>query len=201
MYNIFNQGVNLENSKLGKHNSTFWTILYGVLIGLIFGGLIWFFISPKKEFAIELLAAPIAAPIFVEVDGAVNSPGLFEVPVDSRVNDVIALADGFAENALTVSINLAMPLYDGLQIIVPAKIDTTINSISIDNTTDTNEFVNINFADFTTLCSLPSIGESKAQAIIDYRNDHGYFQSIDEIMQVTGIGEGIFDDINDLITI
>lgn len=192
----------MENSTEKQKPRSIWILVYGVLMGLIFSGLIVFFISPKKSFEIEMLEAATLVPYIVEVDGAVQEPGLFYVDPNARVNDLIEMAGGFTEDANQMNINLAMPVYDGMQILIPTnktmRSDSESENYEMANFTD---FVNINFADLEELCTLPSIGESKAQSILDYREEHGYFQSIEEIMEVPGIGEGIFGEIENLITI
>jgi competence protein ComEA len=192
----------LEDTTNKQSLDRIWILVYGILIGLIFSGVIVFFISPKKAYEIRLLDAATPAPFFVEVDGAVNNPGVFFVEQNLRINDLIEIAGGFREDADEMQLNLAMPIYDGMQIMVPSnktmRSDEESENTQMNNFTD---FVNINFADLEELCTLPSIGESKAQAILDYREEHGYFDSIEQIMEVPGIGEGIFSEIENLITI
>lgn len=192
----------MEDTTKKQSLNPIWILVYGILIGLIFAGVIVFFISPKKAYEIRLLDAATPAPFFVEVDGAVNNPGVFLVEQNLRINDLIDMAGGFREDADEMQLNLAMPIYDGMQILVPSnktmRSDEESENTQMNNFTD---FVNINFADLEELCTLPSIGESKAQAILDYREEYGYFDSIEQIMEVPGIGEGIFSEIENLITI
>ena len=192
----------MEDTTKKQSLNPIWILVYGILIGLIFAGVIVFFISPKKAYEIRLLDAATPAPFFVEVDGAVNNPGVFLVEQNLRINELIDMAGGFREDADEMQLNLAMPIYDGMQILVPSnktmRSDEESENTQMNNFTD---FVNINFADLEELCTLPSIGESKAQAILDYREEHGYFDSIEQIMEVPGIGEGIFSEIENLITI
>ena len=201
-YNYFINGGILDQSSEKRNSIQMWILAYGVLIGLIFAGVVVFFISPKRAFEIKLLDVATPEPIFVEVDGAVNAPGLFLVEQGMRVNDLIEMAGGFEDDANKLPLNLAMPVYDGMQIIVSTnKTMRSTEDIEDEAVAEFENYVNINFADLEELCTLPSIGESKANAILEYREEHGYFESIEAIMQVPGIGEGIFGGIENLITI
>ena len=130
----------------------------------------------------------------------------------SRVNDLIELAKGFTEDASIDYVNLAQKLVDGEQIYIPSKKEVLEMDISftskITSSTGNNkenefvqEYVNINTADKSKLMTLTGIGEAKAEAIIQYREEHGGFRSIEELKQIEGIKDGVFNKIKDKITV
>ena len=133
--------------------------------------------------------------IFVYVCGAVNSEGVYELPKGSRVYQAIELAGGFSEDADKSNVNQAEVLEDEERIYVPI-IGEDVLSISEDEGK-----ININKASKEELMTLPGVGESRAESIIKYREDVGIFQNIEDIMQVSGIKEGLFEKIKDLITV
>lgn len=126
--------------------------------------------------------------IFVEVKGEVVNNGVFQVKENTRVITVIELAGGFTENADIMSVNLSAVLHDEDVIIVELIEDKSHN------------FININTAGLSELMALPKLGESKAQAIIDYREEHGSFKLIEDILNVPGIGESTFESFKELIS-
>ncbi len=128
----------------------------------------------------------------VEVKGEVNRPGLYIVSADARISDVIELALGFTDKADTSSINLASHVSDGMQIIVYTYYEAT---------GEEKNLININTATTEQLMTLPGIGEVKAKAIIEYRNKNGWFKDINELKNVSGISENLFEQIKELITV
>lgn len=154
--------------------------------------------------------APEPQEIFVDVCGAVNQPGVYEMDPDSRVFQAIEAAGGMTEEASGISVNQAQPLSDGQQVYVPTVQEAEEGSFvpAVPETTGTGEsmgtedgIVNLNTADAETLKTLSGIGDSKAQAILAYREEHGGFSSIEEIMQVPGIKESTFSMIKDKIAV
>lgn len=147
--------------------------------------------------------------IFIYVTGQVKNPGVYEVSADARVYSVIELAGGFTSKASRESMNLAEKLSDGQHIHVISKSQykkmvqdagsDTIGQSTKDKNADT--LVDINKATEEELMQLPGIGESKAQAIISYRQDCGSFQTIEDIMLVPGIKEGAYEKIKLLIKV
>lgn len=133
--------------------------------------------------------------IFVYVCGAVNCEGVYELPSGSRVYQAIEVAGGFREDADKQSVNQAEVLEDEERIYVP-MIGEEVSDVS-----EEDGKVNINKASKEELMTLPGVGESRAESIIKYREDVGAFQSIEDIMQVSGIKEGLFEKIKDLITV
>lgn len=154
-----------------------------------------------------------AGEIYVHVTGEVHLPGLYKLPNGSRVADAINLAGGATSNADIDSLNLASRLKDGDKIVVPKKSEEGAASQSgasnLNNQNQAINFsssgnspkININTASAKELESLPGIGPVLAQRIVDYRTQKGGFQTIEEIMEVSGIGEKKFQAIKDLITV
>lgn len=140
------------------------------------------------------------SPIFVDVDGAVKNPGVYELTQGDRVNDAIDKAGGLSEDAYTRSLNKARLLVDGEKIYIPDKSEQFVenNTVALYNTGEGN-LININTATKEQLMALNGIGEAYAERIIDYRKK-SEFSSIEEIKNVKGIGEKTFDKIKDSIT-
>ena len=164
--------------------------------------------------------------IFVYITGEVNNPGIVKLNENSRIIDAINSAGGTTNNANISKINLAYVLKDGMKVNVPSKEDlknnnnfdyitmssgdgkndnTSENESSLSSKSDksnTNKStVNINTATQTELETLPGIGPSTALKIINYRNENGKFSSIDEIKNVSGIGDSKFENIKRYITV
>lgn len=170
---------------------TFIHIAYGILIGLLSAGIIWLVASPPRGQEVALYPTPTPGLVTVYVSGAVLSPGIYSLPVGSRVGDAVQSAGGFAPGAEQESINLAMELVDGQQIDVPGIVSTSHIYIGR---------ININTASVDELDSLPNIGTTTAQAIVDYRLEYGNFTSIQDIQRVPGIGPATYEKIKDYIT-
>ena len=135
--------------------------------------------------------------VIVDIKGEVKSPGVYEVDQTSRVNDVIKLAGGFTEEADESHVNLAQKVQDEMIIIVPELDDLTSESYKISE----GEKVKINFATQEEIETLNGIGPAKAQAIIQYRDENGFFQKAEELLEVSGIGEKVLENIRDEIQI
>lgn len=133
--------------------------------------------------------------IYVYVCGAVNREGVYKLPVGSRIYEAVEMAGGFREDAATAEVNQAEVLQDEARIYIPTYAET----ISAEEENDGK--INLNKATKEELMTLPGVGEAKADSIIQYRNEHGGFKSIEEIMQISGIKEGLFEKIKDLIKI
>ena len=160
--------------------------------------------------------------IFIDIKGAVKKPGVYETDENSKVIDAITLAGGLKSNADTSNINLSQHLKDEMVIYIftenelkksEEKIacDTTCKTevIEVNNCTEKtssinnekdDKLININTASKEELMSLSGIGEAKADAIIAYRNEK-QFATIEDIMEVSGIGESVFATIKDSITV
>lgn len=152
--------------------------------------------------------------VFVDIKGMIAHPGVYEVSKNSRVNDVIALAGGLIEGADTSLINLAKIVTDEMTIIVYSTKEVeekykqevcTCDCSYITNdaclTSKEESPININTASLEELLKIPKIGSAKATAIIEYRKEHGLFKSIDEIKNVSGIGDALFEEIKMYLTI
>lgn len=145
--------------------------------------------------------------IYVHICGAVCNPGVYKLNEGSRVMEGIDAAGGFSEDACEEYINLAEVLCDAQQIVVPTN--EQVQSGEIQHLRGSSEvagnigsaLVNINTADAQMLCTLPGIGTKKAELIIAYREQNGGFQSVEELMNIEGIKEGLFEKVKDLITV
>jgi competence protein ComEA len=173
-------------------------LLYGfnlILLGFFIGGIILLINSPPKGNPITLIPAPTPLPMKVFISGSVQNPGMYELKKDSRLSDLIDMAGGLHDGA-AADYNLAAKLYDGQHIVIAAAGELTRHSINVET-----EKININEADIETLSTLPGIGPSKAADIIAYREQNGFFEKIEDILNVPGIGEATFAQLKDLIAI
>ena len=136
----------------------------------------------------------------VYVCGAVQKPGVYELPAGSRVYEALAAAGGLTEEADEKSLNQAELLRDGSQITVYTKEEASSLPASAGETAGSGK-VNLNTAGKELLTTLPGIGDAKADAILQYREENGGFSSIEEIMQIEGIKEKVFEKIRDLIEV
>lgn len=132
--------------------------------------------------------------IYVHVCGAVKAPGLKRLPAGSRVWDALVLAEGFSEEADESAINLAAFAQDGQRIYFPTR-EETLRSDSGDDRID------LNAADEAQLTSLPGIGSAKAAAILRYRSEHGGFSKKEELLEVSGISQVLFEQIKDYVKV
>ncbi len=167
-------------------------ITYGVLIGLLAAGIIWLAVSRPRGEAVTLLPTATPGMLTIYISGAVATPGVYTLPEGSRVDNAIQAAGGLLPGAEKDNINLAMLLTDGQQINVPGIVDTSHVNLGR---------VNINTATVTELDTLPGIGPTTAQSIVDYRLQHGNFQVIQDIQNVPGIGPATYALIKDYITV
>ena len=167
-------------------------ITYGILIGLLAAGLIWLGVSRPRGEPVTLLPTATPAMLTVYVSGAVATPGVYSLSEGSRVEAAVQAAGGFVSGAEQSSINMASLLADGQQINVPGVVDTSHINVGR---------VNINTATVTDLDTLPGIGPTTAQAIVDYRLQHGPFQIIQDIRKVEGIGPATFENIQNFINV
>lgn len=129
----------------------------------------------------------------VEIKGAVRLPGIYNVSSKSLIKDVIEISGGLLDNADINSVNLVCPISNNQMIYIPYKKTST-------SSTSENK-ININLATKSELMKLSGIGEAKALAIIEYRNNKGLFLMIEDVMNVSGIGEELFNKIKKDITV
>jgi competence protein ComEA len=142
-------------------------------------------------------------PIFVHVAGAVRHPGLYELPDGSRVNDAVRAAGGPAKDADLDALNLAAKVKDGDKVLVPAKgagPDAQVPTAG-GPAAGASAVINLNTATLDQLETLPGVGPATAQKIIAYRSDHGGFRSVDDLLNVPGIGPRKLDQIRPHVTV
>ncbi len=140
---------------------------------------------------------PAAPPLVIDVAGKVRRPGIVELPAGSRVVDALDAAGGARPGVRTAGLNLARPLVDGEQIVVGLEVPT-IPAVAAPPgavSTTTQLSVNVNTAGQPELETLPGIGPVTAQAILDYRAENGAFTSVDQLLDVSGIGDATLADI------
>ena len=150
--------------------------------------------------AAAALAQPAAAPanrLFVDVVGAVRRPGLYRLPDGSRVADAVSRAGGATRRADLSLVNLAAPLADGLQVVVPRR--QSGSSGAAGGSTTPAGPVHLNTATLEQLDALPGVGPVTAQKILDYRQKNGAFTSVDDLDAISGIGPARLDTLRDLV--
>lgn len=190
---------------------------------LVISGLCYFYFSnsdssPPQEELIETIqpieennlieSAEEAAiqRVLVDIKGAVLYPGVYELQQDQRIQDAVQLAGGYTEDADTQLINHAQKVQDEMVIYIPIKGErleegtTSFITIPAENN-NKEQKININKADVAALSTLPGIGPSKAQSILTYREENGSFQTIDDLKNVSGIGDKTFEKLQDFITV
>ena len=139
-------------------------------------------------------AAAKPALLVVDVVGAVRRPGLYRLPQGSRIADAVARAGGATRRAQLALVNLAAPLADGVQIVVPAR-----TAGGGGGTAAAAGPVHLNTATLDDLDALPGVGPVTAQKILDYRQQHGAFANVDELDAVPGIGPARLDQLRELV--
>jgi competence protein ComEA len=183
-----------------------------LLFVIVLAGTIFWLHRPEPTPALTITtptprATATLASIIVDVRGAVAKPGVYTLPLGSRMQDALAQAGDVQSNADTRGLNLARKLNDGEQIYVPAVGEATPvptkSTVSGAPTATKAPIgkININTATIAELDMLPGIGPSIAQRIVDYRTQNGDFKKIDDLKKVRGIGDVLFDQIKDLITL
>ena len=144
--------------------------------------------------------------LVIQVDGAVNSPGIYRVKPGTRIFEALELAGGTREDAQIEGLNLALPVYDGQRVSIPSSTTSTTSSPSLKEEAISPQvqpalqLVNVNTASQKELESLPGIGEVIAQHIIEYREQNGAFSRPEDLLKVKGIGEKKLEAIKNLIT-
>ena len=187
------------------------------LLALTLGGAgLWYVRSLPKPVAVassnagEALPAPASSAstspaviLLVDVAGWVRHPGVYEFDEGARVVDAIDAAGGARSGALLTSLNLAAPLTDGSQILVPKEGDPGTAPVAgaTGGAAVPGALINVNSATATELEALPGVGEVIAQAIVDYRTENGPFTSVDQLLDVSGIGDATLEDIRELVTV
>ena len=148
--------------------------------------------------------------IMVDVKGQIKQPGVYQVSTGDRVIDVISRAGGLTEQADQTKVNFAAHVVDEMVVYVPAKGEETAaavvgsidgNSTVIASTSEGQAKININKADENELQNLPGIGPSKAAAILEYRNTNGPFKVVEDLKNISGIGDKTYEKLKDLIVV
>ena len=160
-------------------------------------------VAEEKEEETEESAIEENEEIYVHVCGKVNQPGVYCLPAGSRLYEAIEAAGGLKEGAAAESLNQAQEAQDGQQIYVPSIEEASGGEASEAGVPAgaSDGKMNLNTAAKEQLMTLTGIGEAKAAAIIRYREENGGFRSIEELMEVEGIKEGVFNKIKDQIKI
>lgn len=183
---------------------------YGWIIGSCLVGVVILFVTTKAEPKKSVIVNETNAKELIEEDpvmeeyaivdvkGQVNDPGVYEVALTSRVDDVITLAGGFTEEADDTQVNKAQKIHDEMVIYVPAVDDQYQADHAVNGADD---LIRINYATTDEITELPGIGPSKADAIIQYREENGPFTNVDELLHVSGIGEKTLEQIKQYIQI
>ena len=143
-------------------------------------------------------------PVIVHVAGWIRHPGVYELVTGDRVIDAIEAAGGPRRGAYLDALNLAAPLADGQQVLVPRRTAGGVSAPSpggIPGDGSAGSLVNVNTASPDELETLPGIGEVIAQRIVDHRTENGPFVTVDDLLDVSGIGEATLEDIRDLVTV
>ncbi|HEY9152142.1 MAG TPA: helix-hairpin-helix domain-containing protein [Anaerolineales bacterium] len=193
-------------------------VLIGLMAGFVLAAILLIVTRLPGGQPVTLEPAPTQAPVVIQIIGEVVKPGVYSLPDGSRVQDAVNAAGGLLADADENSINLAARLEDGQQIKIPAQggnsgfnnsgfapIPTSAPFIVVSTLSPTSvsssSLVNINTATLQQLDTLPGIGPVTAQNIVTYRQQHGLFQHIEDIMNVSGIGPATFNNIQNLITV
>jgi competence protein ComEA len=144
-------------------------------------------------------AAPRPALLVVDVVGAVRRPGLYRLPQGSRIADAVARAGGGTRRADLALVNLAAPLADGVQIVVPVRVAAAPTPGAPEAAGQPSGPVHLNSATLEQLDALPGVGPVTAQKILDFRQQHGAFASVDELDAIPGIGPARLEQLRDVV--
>ena len=142
--------------------------------------------------------------ITVDVKGAVKSPGIYDLPVGSRVNDAVQKAGGLTEQADSKSLNLAQKVSDEALVYVPTKGEEAASQQTgsgVASSTSKEKKVNLNKANLEELKQVKGLGGKRSQDIIDHRETNGKFKSVDELKKVSGIGAKTIEKLKDYVTV
>ncbi len=159
--------------------------------------------SAKPADPLVAAPAPVAASrLVVHVTGAVSEPGLYRLKEGSRVADAVARAGGATASADTAAVNLAAPLADGMQVLIPSRVAGvagTAAGTAAGAEAKTAGRVSLNSADVAELDELPGVGPVTAQKIVDYRTANGGFRSVDDLDAIPGIGPVRIEQLRELV--
>lgn len=200
-----------------------------LLCGMALSAVFFLVTAPPRGTVIQLAPAPSPAPILVQVEGAVARPGLYPLPRESRVADAVAAAGGLTTEADPARLNTAARLKDGEKLVIPALGETQVQAVSrageipVDAADGASQVggasqaggdspaggepptalqpLNLNTATLEELDMLPGIGPTRAQDILNYREQHGGFRAIEELQEVSGIGPATFERLKALVSV
>lgn len=185
-------------------NKTIYQVFLAFLLGVAVAGSFPIFILLQRGAQVEIIGVPSPAPILIQIGGAVNHPGVYQLHQGARVEDALQAAGGLSAQANSNAVNLVARLKDGDMIIIPSTQTPgppaqPISSSSLGQPTGSLAGcpVNLNTSGIEDLEMLPGIGPTRAQQIIDYRNANGSFHSIDDLLNVPGIGPSTFERLKD----
>lgn len=223
---FFHKNKQKESNKKNEEKEQRLFIVLLVFMVIISG--IWYSkYQPNQSFVFGKEANPdsleknayepvLSETLKVEIKGAVNNPNIYKLPINSTIKDLINEAGGLTKDASISNINFSDVVFNKECITIPKAGESSLLSVSyIQKPTQNQEgsetfvnkvdiplkYININEADKYQLQILPSIGEKLSESIIKYREEHGKFQSIEEIKNVPKIGDKIFEQIKDKITV
>jgi len=192
----------LNGDRMKENLKKYWVIL---VMGCV---VIVALMIPKQEETtdIDVITSPttnyneeVVEYIYVDVKGYIKNPGVYKLEKDARLFQVVTLAGGLQDEADSLAINLSMSLKDEMSIYIPSIHDN--EPILVTPIEQEDFLIDINQAGLVLLQTLPGIGPSTAQNIIDYREEYGYFVVLEDILNVPNIGESTFEQIKDLITV
>src|ERR687895_951414 len=161
---------------------------------------------PAESPALLVPAKPVtsAARVVVHVAGAVRQPGLYELKEGLRIADAIARAGGATAKADTAAVNLAAPLADGMQVLIPSRVagaaGTAAAGSAAGGSAAAGARVSLSSATVDQLDELPGVGPVTAQKIVDYRAKNGGFRSVDDLDAIPGIGPARVEQLRELVT-
>lgn len=153
---------------------------------------------------------PDSGKIVVDIEGQVRAPGVYQLSGDARIVDAVKAAGGLTEEADLSNVNQAEPLADGQKVMIPSEEDSAGSAETVSSGTGTvlpgnsgqsGSLININTADEEALQELPGVGPALAARIIDYRENSGAFRTVEDLMNVSGIGEKTFEKMKLKITV
>lgn len=176
--------------------------LYVFAIIIFFIGSVKFYPLKERKNEIVLIKNDVTnkKEIQVYICGEVKKPGVYKINDDKRIIDLVYLAGGFTDNANLEAVNLATKLKDEDYIKIPPKRENEVDKGIVDSK-DSKDKININTASMEELKKLPRIGDALAKRIIEYRNKNGPFKRIEDLKNVSGIGDKMFENIKDLISV
>lgn len=185
-----------------KRFSQVGSILIGFLLGVIAIGVINLVNAPPRGTPIKINPPPSPLPLRVHVNGAIQNPGVYTLPPGSIIQDAINTAGGITHSATLDNLNLASPLKDGQLIYVySSEENEPASPLAATQNNPNSPSINLNTASASDLETLPGIGPSLAEKIIEFRQLNGPFESLDDLLAVSGIGPSKLEDIRDYTVI